>query len=58
MIESQFSYKNYRKILLKFKECFHDFSDVSDKSSFVLLRHDVEFSTQRALQIAKIEYGI
>ena len=56
MIESQFSYENYRKILLKFKECFYDFSDVSDKNSFVLLRHDVEFSTQRALQIAKIEY--
>ena len=56
MIEPQFSYETYRKILLKFKECFYDFSDVSDKNSFVLLRHDVEFSTQRALQIAKIEY--
>ena len=57
MIESQFSYENYRKILLKYKERFCDFSDVSDKNSFVLLRHDVEFSTQRALQIAQIEYS-
>ncbi len=55
MIESQFSYENYRKILLNFKECLCDFSEVSDKNSFVLIRHDVEFSTQRALRIAKIE---
>ncbi len=55
MINDQFSYDTYIKILHKYKYEFCDFADVEGMKSYVLLRHDVEFSPVRALEIAKIE---
>ncbi len=57
MIHNQFSYKSYRKILQKYKNQFCDFANIQGKNSYVLLRHDVEFSPLRALKIAKIEHS-
>lgn len=55
MINNQFSYKDYKKILHKYKDKFCDFANIEDMKSYVLLRHDVEFSPKRALEIARIE---
>ena len=55
MLNDQFSYKAYIKILYKYKDNFCDYADVQFMKSYVLLRHDVEFSPKRALEIAKIE---
>ena len=55
MIDKKFSHKAYIKILQKYKEKFCDFADIEGMKSYVLLRHDVEFSPRRALEIAKIE---
>ena len=55
MLDNQFSYKAYIKILHKYKDKFCDFANVESMKSYVLLRHDVEFSPIRALEIAKIE---
>tara|TARA_B100000242_G_scaffold294387_1_gene277032 strand:- start:299 stop:1027 length:729 start_codon:yes stop_codon:yes gene_type:complete len=55
MINHQFSYKAYSKILKKYKDKFCDFANIEGINSYVLLRHDVEFSPKRALEIAKIE---
>ena len=55
MLTDQFSYKAYIKILHKYRDEFCDFADVECMKSYVLLRHDVEFSPKRALEMAKIE---
>ena len=55
MINNQFSHNTYIKILHKYKDSFCDFANIKGKQSYVLLRHDVEFSPRRALEIAKIE---
>ena len=60
MIE-QFSYSEYRRILEHFQFTIKDFQDIDRSTSeFCILRHDVEFSIERALKMAKIdnEYGI
>ena len=55
MLNYQFSHNNYIKILHKYKDKFCDFANIEGKKSYVLLRHDVEFSPKRALEIAKLE---
>ena len=51
-----FSYSEYQEILNHYKPLIIDFQDVNDSlNSFCLLRHDVEFSIERALKMAKID---
>ena len=53
-----FSYAEYRNIitLVKHNLPIMDFSEVSDEvNSFCVLRHDIEFSIDRAYKLAKIE---
>lgn len=49
-----FSFLEYSKILLAYKKCWKDFGQPLSEN-FALLRHDVEFSTKRALDLARIE---
>jgi hypothetical protein len=49
-----FSYSEYKKILQAFKGRWISFYDVTDKP-FVLMRHDVEFSVDRAHSLGVIE---
>ena len=54
-----FSYAEYRNIitLVKHNLPIMDFSEVSGEvDSFCVLRHDIEFSIDRALQMARIEH--
>ena len=52
-----FNYSEYIKILEKYKNKFTFFEDALDKPSYVILRHDIEFSVLRAYELAKIEYN-
>ena len=49
-----FSYKEYSLIIEKYKSRIVDFFEV-DNNDFVLIRHDVEFSVERALGIAYLD---
>lgn len=54
-----FSYAEYRNIITLVKQNLPimDFSEVNDEvNSFCVLRHDIEFSIDRALQMARIEH--
>lgn len=50
-----FSYKEYKMILDSYSGRFKKFSEVIGVSEFVILRHDVEFNVNRALQLAQLE---
>ena len=55
---NKFSFKEYKTILNFIKDNYQiiDYSDVTDNTnSFAIVRHDVEFSPHRALDIAKID---
>ena len=54
-----FSYAEYRNIITLVKQNLPimDFSEVNDEvHSFCVLRHDIEFSIDRALEMARIEH--
>lgn len=51
-----FSYQNYSKLLKKYKSKLISFDKALYKKNFVILRHDVEFSMIKALEMAKIEF--
>lgn len=54
-----FSYAEYRNIITLVKQNLPimDFSEVSEEiNSFCVLRHDIEFSIDRALRMARIEH--
>ena len=51
---NQFSMNEYSKILETYKDRFVKFNN-NMPDNFVLLRHDVEFSVNRALLIAEFE---
>ena len=54
-----FSYAEYKNIITLVKQNLPimDFSEVNDEvNSFCVLRHDIEFSIDRALQMANIEH--
>lgn len=56
----EFSQKSYSSFL---DECskkfvFCDYSNFQDKQNFLLLRHDIDFSVENALQMAKIESNL
>lgn len=55
---NKFSFEEYKLILNWVKNNYQimDYSDITDKTnSFAIIRHDVEFSPHRALDIAKID---
>ena len=55
---NNFSFNEYKKIIRYYKKFLRPvFFDKVDKYSnnFFIIRHDVEFSTERALELAKIE---
>ena len=54
-MNSTFSYNNYREIINKYRPLICDFNEIEGKKEFALLRHDVEFSMERAHQIAKVD---
>ena len=53
-----FSYAEYRNIITLVKNSLPimDFSEVSGVDSFCVLRHDIEFSIDRALTMARMEH--
>ena len=54
-----FNYAEYRNIITLVKQNLPimDFSEVNDEvNAFCVLRHDIEFSIDRALQMARIEH--
>lgn len=51
-----FSYAEYINILKTFSGRFALFHEVSRDDAFVLMRHDVEFSVDRALKLARLEH--
>ena len=52
-----FSYQDYRNIIQVVKESNRNatFHDARERDEFVIMRHDVEFSVDRAYQLAQIE---
>ena len=50
-----FSFSGYRGLLSPFIERIVDYPEATNANSFVVLRHDVEFSISRAYEIAKID---
>lgn len=57
----EFTYKAYKKLIVNlnekgYKSCFYDEVDFFEKT--VILRHDIDFSPKKALEIAKIEYEL
>ena len=52
--EKPFSFEEYGLIMDKIKDRIVNFKDLKT-DNFILLRHDVEFSLDRALEIALIE---
>ena len=51
------SYSEYRKILKRMRETGRlcSFEEAQSRDSFIVLRHDIEFSIPKALQMALIE---
>jgi hypothetical protein len=55
--KNQFSYTEYVEILKLYSPIIIDFKDVnSSNNKFCVLRHDVEFSLERALSMAKLDF--
>jgi len=58
---NNFSYKNYKNIInvVNSKLPIVDFKDVTfDTEKFCVLRHDIEFSVDRALELANVESSL
>lgn len=51
------SYTTYRKIINKIKQTqkYMDYTNAINSDAFVVMRHDIEFSIDRAYQMAKVE---
>ena len=56
-MSKKFSFTEYEYILRRFHGRWKDYSEPLN-DNFVLLRHDVEFSVQRALDLATLEYSL
>lgn len=54
---ADFTHENYRKLLgiAKEKFKFSDFTNYDPKESFIIWRHDIDFSVHSALNLAEIE---
>lgn len=63
-MKCEFSFAHYIETLLRFKKNNYkigkvcDFNELAKNDSFIILRHDVDFSLEHALKIAKIEARI
>ena len=58
---NKFSHKEYISILKDIKNNYNvlDYTDVSENTeSFAIIRHDIEFSPYRALNLAKIDHDL
>ena len=55
MRDKMFTYAEYLQILNLYSDRIKSFKEAVRASEFVILRHDVEFSLNRAFKIAKIE---
>ena len=51
------SYETYKKIISDIKETgkYCDYSNAIDKDEFILMRHDIEFSIERAYNLSLVE---
>ena len=59
MKHKMFSYREYINIIKHFKFLIKDFKNVNKKTKqFCIIRHDVEFSLDRALMIARLDYNL
>jgi len=56
--QKPFSYDEYRTIISKYKPTVCDYAEVFNKTSFSIIRHDVEFSPHDAVEIAKIDHEL
>ncbi|MEI9958762.1 MAG: hypothetical protein WDM90_21180 [Ferruginibacter sp.] len=55
---SDFTIEHYKLMLMEAKAKnygFYFYDEISDKSEFILWRHDVDFSVNRALRLARVE---
>jgi len=52
---NQFSYDEYFEILKKYREKITNLNTFNSANSFTILRHDVEFSTQKAYRMSLLE---
>ena len=52
-----FSYEDYKKIIriIKSTERYMDYHEALTSEKFILMRHDVEYSVERAYELAKVE---
>lgn len=50
-----FSHAEYRRILDRFQSIICDYEDVPGRSDFALIRHDIEFSMEDALSLARLD---
>ena len=57
MQESMFSYADYKEIIRIIKESGRacNFRQAQEKDKFIIMRHDVEFSVDRAFALSKLE---
>lgn len=55
-----FSYKNYKEIIQIIKESGRgaNFKQARGKDQYIIMRHDVEFSVDRAYQLSKLELSM
>ena len=54
-MNNTFSYKEYIEIINKYRNRLKNIRDIEESNPFAFIRHDVEFSTFRAYQMANIE---
>ncbi len=54
-MNNTFSYKEYILIINKYRNRLKNIYDINESDPFTFIRHDVEFSTLRAYQMANIE---
>ena len=55
-MSKKFSFDEYRKIINFYKDKIRDFKQIKKTTKeFCLIRHDIEFSLERAIKIAKID---
>lgn len=54
-MNNTFSYREYISIINKYRNRLKNICDIDESNPFAFIRHDVEFSTLRAYQMANIE---
>ena len=54
-MNNPFSYKEYILIINKYRNRLKNICEIDENNPFAFIRHDVEFSTLRAYQMANLE---